>query len=140
VQRLSNGLRRKGDPFAEATYFQHRQYGYAAGWGTFIYPGYNPGLGLVGEAVRNSPDARPSTSLRLEGMRDGQEDANLAAMYRARFGNRALQAQLRTIFPGSVRALPRSLGNVVIPTWSNRNLAQRMETRRRAMIDRLAPS
>ena len=34
------------------------------------------------------------------------------------------QAQMRLIFPGSVRALPRSLGNVVIPAWSNRNMAQ----------------
>ena len=140
VQRLPNGLRRKGNPWDEATYFQHRQYGYAAGWGTFIYPGYVPELGLAGEAERNTDDARPASSLRLEGMRDGQEDANLVAMYRARFGDAAARAQLRPIFPGAVRALPRSLGNVVIPTWSNRNLAQRLETRRRAMIDRLAPA
>lgn len=140
VQRLPNGLRRKGDPYAEASYFQHRQYGYAAGWGTFIYPGYNPGIGLVGEDARNSVRARPASSLRLEAMRDGQEDANLAAMYRTRFGNAALQAQMRAIFPGAVRALPASLGNVVIPSWSNRNLSQRLEARRRAMIDRLAPA
>lgn len=140
VQRLPNGLRRKGNPYDEATYFQHRQYGHAAGWGTFIYPGYDPRLGLVGEAARNSERSRPASSLRLEGMRDGQEDANLAAMYRSRFGNRALQAQMRLIFPGTVRALPKSLGNVVIPAWSNRNMAQRLETRRRAMINRIAPS
>ncbi len=140
VQRLPNGLRRKGNPYDEATYFQHRQYGYAAGWGTFIYPGYDPGLGLVSEEARNSERSRPASSLRLEAMRDGQEDANLAAMYRSRFGDRALQAQMRLIFPGSVRALPRTLGNVVIPAWSNRNMAQRLETRRRAMINRIAPS
>ena len=140
VQRLPNGLRRKGNPYDEATYFQHRQYGYAAGWGTFIYPGYRPELGLVGETARNTSDARPASSLRLEGMRDGQEDANLAQMYRSRFGDAALRAQLRPIFPGSSRALPRSLGNVVMPTWSNRNLAQRLEARRRVLIDRLAPN
>jgi hypothetical protein len=137
VQRLPSGVRRKGNPYDEATYFEHRQYGLAAGWGTFVYPGYRPELGLHGEKARNSEDAQPVSSLRLEGMRDGQEDANLVVMYRTRFGEAALRAQLRPIFPGSYRVLPRSLGNVVFPAWSNANLAQRMETRRRAMILRL---
>jgi hypothetical protein len=131
-------LRRKGNPWDEATYFQHRTYGFAAGWGTFIYPGYRPALGLTSEAQRNSDAAVPVTSLRLEGMRDGAEDANLIAMYRARFGSSATTAQLRSIFPGSYRALPRSLGNVVFPAYDDGHaLAQRMEARRRAMILRL---
>jgi hypothetical protein len=132
-----NGLRIKGNPWDEATYFRHAKYGYSAGWGTFIYPGYRPSLGLASEALRNTEQARPVSSLRLEGMRDGQEDANLIAMYRARFGSGATTAQLRPIFPGSYRSLPASLGGVVFPTYSNANLAQRMETQRRAMILRL---
>lgn len=138
VRTLGNGLRRKGNPWDEATYFQHRLYGVGAGWGTFVYPGYRPELGLVGESARNSSATRPVTSLRLEGMRDGQEDANLAAMYRSKFGEKALATQMRAIFPGRSRSLPRTLGNVVAPWWSNNNLAQRMEARRRAMITRLA--
>ncbi len=137
VRTYSNGLRRKGNPWDQATYFHHRVYGYAAGWGTFLYPGYRPELGLVGETRRNSAGSRPVTSLRLEGMRDGQEDAALVAMFRSRFGAAATNRQLGTIFPGSYRALPSSLGNVVMPFWSQRNLAQRMETRRRAMLVRL---
>ena len=137
VRTYGNGLRRKGNPWDQATYFHHRVYGYAAGWGTFLYPGYRPQLGLVGETRRNSAGAMPVTSLRMEGLRDGQEDANLVAMFRMRFGATAADRQLRTLFPGRYRALPRTLGNVVMPWWSTRNLAQRMETRRRAMIIRL---
>jgi hypothetical protein len=138
VTRLHpNGLRIKGNPYDEATYFRHPRYGYAAGWGTFLYPGYRPALGLGSEALRNTEQARPVTSLRMEGMREGQEDANLIAQYRARFGTAALAAQMRPIFPGSYRSLPRSLGGVVFPVWSNTNLAQRLEARRRAMILRL---
>lgn len=138
VRRLDNGLRRKGNPWDEATYFQHRNFGYAAGWGTFVYPGYRPELGLASEEQRNTAGARPVTSLRMEGLRDAQEDANLVAMYRARFGAAATNAQLRRIFPGGSRRVHRKLGNVVLPTWSNANLAQRLEARRRAMIMRLS--
>jgi hypothetical protein len=134
---LANGLRVKGNPWDEATYFQHPRYGVAAGWGTFLYPGYRPALGLASEALRNTEQARPVTSLRLEGMRDGQEDANLIAMYRARFGSAATTSQLRPIFPGSYRSLPASLGGVVFPTYVNAGLAVRMEASRRAMIMRL---
>jgi hypothetical protein len=137
TRTYDNGLRSKGNPYDEATYFRHPRYGYAAGWGTFLYPGYRPALGLGSEALRNTEQARPVTSLRMEGLREGQEDANLIAMYRARFGSAAVNTQLRTIFPGSYRSLPASLGGVVFPTWSNRNLAQRLEARRRAMIVRL---
>lgn len=138
VRMLDGSLRHKGNPYDEATYFRHKVWGDAAGWGTFIYPGYRPELGLTSETARNTDDAKSVSSLRLEGMRDGQEDANLAAMYRARFGNRALMAQMRPIFPGAYRPLPRALGNVVFPTYANANLAQRLEARRRAMIQRLS--
>lgn len=40
--------------------------------------------------------------------------------------------------PGRYRTLPKSVGNVVTPVWSNANLAQRREVRRRAMISRLS--
>lgn len=138
TRRLPNGLRRKGNPWDGATYFQHARFGFAAGWGTLVYPGYRPQLGLFGERARTGTDVRPVTSLRMEGMRDGQEDADLVAMYRARFGASATNAQLRSIFPGRYRTLPRTLGNVVMPYWSRERLAQRLETRRRTMIRRLS--
>ena len=130
-----SSLRRKGDPYQQALYFKHPKYGYAAGWGTFIYPGYSPSLGLVGETRRNSTDATPVTSLRMEALRDGTEDGNLIAMYRAKFGDAALQTKMKAIFPGRNVSYPASLGNVVGPYYNNgSDLAQRMETLRRTMI------
>jgi hypothetical protein len=128
-------LRRKGNPYDEALYFRHPVYGMAAGWGTFIYPGYSPELGLVGETARNSEQAWPVTSLRLEGMRDGNEDANLHRMYRAKFGEQRYQALVKRIFPGGYRPLTgNTLGNVVMISYGNANLATRMDQVRRQMI------
>lgn len=133
-----SSLRRKGDPYEQALYFKHPLYGYAAGWGTFLYPGYVPALGLDGEARRNTPAATPVSSLRLEALRDGTEDANLIQTYRAAKGNAALQAKLRSIFPGAMVNLPSTLGNVVGPRYDNGNmLAMRMERVRREMIAEL---
>lgn len=132
-------LRKNGNPYTQAPYFKHATYGYAAGWGTFIYPPYAPELGLRTEDDRNSASGRPVSSLRIEGMRDGQEDANLAIMYRARFGQAKLNAQLAALFPNKpARPQVRSLGQVVFPYYDNTNMAQRMETVRRAMILGLA--
>lgn len=131
-------LRERGAPFAQATYFRHGTYGYGAGWGTFVYPPYEPSQGLVEERDRNTELSRPTSSLRFEGMRDGQEDANLIAMYRARFGAVRTNALMKPIFPGSTRPLPRKLGNVVFPTWRQAGLGTRMEQQRRAMILALA--
>ncbi len=129
-------LRRKGNPYEQAPYFYHKLFGYAAGWGTFIYPGYSPELGLVGEERRNSENAQPVSSLRLEGMREGTEDANLALMYRDQVGDNALQAKLKSIFPGAFVTYPKVLGTVVGPAYKDdASLAQRIETTRRAMID-----
>ena len=133
-----SSLRRKGNPYEEATYFKHPIYGFAAGWGTFLYPGYAPELGLDGEARRNSEAAAPVTSLRMEALRDGTEDANLAQMYRAAKGEAALQAKLKVLFPGSVVTYPSTLGQVVGPRYDNGNqLAMRMERVRREMITEL---
>jgi hypothetical protein len=128
-------VRRKGDPYDQALYFKHPIYGLAAGWGTFIYPGYVPSLGLDGETLRNSEGAVPVSSLRFEELRDGTEDANLIAAYRAAKGDAAVQAVLKSIFPGTYRPFPKTLGNVVGPVYNDgNNLAQRMEVARRTMI------
>jgi hypothetical protein len=131
-------VRRKGDPYDQALYFKHPVYGLAAGWGTFIYPGYVPSLGLTGETQRNSEQAMPVSSLRMEALRDGTEDANLIQTYRARFGDAAVQAKLASIFPGTSVQYPGTLGNVVGPKYDNgNNLAMRMESVRRQMIAEL---
>ena len=130
---------KKGDPYETALYFRHGStYGVAAGWGTFVYPPYSERYGLTSETHRNSAAGRPVSSLRMEGMRDGQEDANLMIMYRNRFGQGKLDAQLKAIFPGTYRPQIRSLGQVVVPTYDNANMSQRLETVRRAMIAELA--
>ncbi|MCB0877525.1 MAG: DUF4091 domain-containing protein [Thermoleophilia bacterium] len=130
-----SNLRRKGNPYEQAVYFKHSVYGYGAGWGTFIYPGYVPELGLNSETLRNTEGAVPVSSLRLEGMREGTEDANLVQMYRDRHGESWTQARLRRIFPNRYVPYPRTLGNVVGPYYNNGgNLAQRIETSRRQMI------
>lgn len=131
-------VRRKGNPYDEATYFKHSVYGLAAGWGTFIYPGYRPELGLVGEDARNTERAYPVSSLRLEAMRDGNEDANLHAMYRRAKGEAAYQALVKRVFPGSYRPLTgNTLGNVMMIRYSNAGLADRMDAVRRQMIQEL---
>lgn len=138
VQAHPGGLRRKGDPYEQALYFKHPLYGFAAGWGTFLYPGYNPALGLAGETQRNSEGATPVSSLRLEALRDGTEDANLIQTYRTRFGDAAVQAKLKSIFPGHSVKYPATLGNVVGPGYDNgNNMAMRMEAVRRQMITEL---
>jgi hypothetical protein len=140
VKTNTDGTRRKGNPWDGVTYFQHSVYGHAAGWGTFLYPGYNPRLGLSSEADRNSADSRPVTTLRMEGMRDGQEDGDLMLMYRDQFGQAGINAITKAIFPGTYRELPSKLGHVTFPRYSNTgDLAQRMERQRRAMIAALAP-
>lgn len=133
-------LLRKGDPYEQALYFQHGTYGSAAGWGTFIYPGYVPSLGLDGEQSRNSEQSYPVSSLRLEGMRDGAEDANLQSMYRKAKGEAAYKNLMQSIFPGRYIPLTgNKLGNVVTLYYDNENdLAGRMEAARRAMIDGLS--
>jgi hypothetical protein len=133
-----SSLRRKGDPYDQALYFKHPIYGYAAGWGTFLYPGYVPALGLDGETRRNSAGATPVSSLRLEALRDGTEDANLIQTYRAAKGEAALKAKLKVIFPGKMISWPVTLGQVVGPQYDNGHmLAMRMERIRREMIAEL---
>jgi hypothetical protein len=128
-------LRRKGDPYDQALYYKHSVYGYGAGWGTFIYPGYVPSLGLDSEDRRNTPAAHPVSSLRMEGMRDGTEVANLLLQYRDAKGDAALQALLKRVFPGRYINYPATLGNVVGPYYANgADLAQTLEAIRREAI------
>ncbi|MCW2972539.1 MAG: hypothetical protein JWN72_812, partial [Thermoleophilia bacterium] len=129
---------KNGDPYTQTPYFKHPIYGTAAGWGTYIYPGYSPQYGLTSETDRNSADGRPVSSLRMEALRDGTEDANLAIMYKNRFGQKKLEAKLATLFPNKpYRQQTKSLGQVVFPTYSNVGMAQRMEQVRREMITEL---
>jgi hypothetical protein len=131
-------LRERGAPFAQATYFRHGVYGYGAGWGTLLYPAYEPSLGLIEERDRNTELSRPTSSLRFEGMREGQEAANLLAMYRARFGAAKAAAAIRPIISDRMHALPATMGHVVAPTWRTYHLARRMELQRRRVMVALA--
>lgn len=127
---------RKGNPYEHVPYFWHRLHGYAAGWGTFLYPPYSPKYGLT--SAHDASGAEPVSSLRLEGLREGVEDGNLITMYRNRFGRAATELQMRRIFSPSYRTVNKSLGSVVWPSYTNASMADRMELSRRAMLHRLA--
>ena len=101
------------------------------GWGSLYYPGYRPQLGLT------DPLAQPVSSLRLERMRDGVEDANLMRQYRDRFGQGKLNAKLRGVLGGLVAGtdLP---GNETFPKYRQPGLALRMEIVRRQLLAELA--
>jgi hypothetical protein len=131
------GTLKNGDPYSGATYFQHPIYGQAAGWGTYIYPPYAAQFGLTSEDQRNSANGRPVSSLRFEGMRDGQEDANLMFMYAKAKGQKALNKKMLAIAGKTFRPQIRSLGQVVAPVYSNKDMSQRLETLRRQMIAEL---
>ncbi|MCW2923010.1 MAG: hypothetical protein JWM98_414 [Thermoleophilia bacterium] len=140
VKMNTGGTVRKGNPWDVATYFQHGTYGQAAGWGTFMYPGYRPQLGLNSEADRNSAQSRPVTTLRMEGLRDGQEDANLMRMFRNLRGAAGVASVTKPIFPGTYVQLPKQLGQVMFPKYTNDGtLALRLEQQRRTMIAAVAP-
>ncbi|MCW2927455.1 MAG: hypothetical protein JWM86_1423 [Thermoleophilia bacterium] len=131
----TNGTKRKGNPWQGATYFQHPVYGAAAGWGNFMYPGYYAPLGMASESDRNTAAAKPVTTLRMEGLRDGNEDGNLMLQYRERFGPGGVNAATKPVFTGKYGQLPKQLGQVMFPKYANTaDLAQRMERQRRAMI------
>lgn len=101
------------------------------GWGSLYYPGYRPQLGLT------DPLAQPVSSLRLERMRDGVEDANLMRQYRDRFGQAALNRAVSGALGGLVAGqdLP---GNETFPRFRHAGLALRMEIIRRQMLAELA--
>lgn len=101
------------------------------GWGSLYYPGYRPQLGLT------DPLAQPVSSLRLERMRDGVEDANLMRQYRERFGQARLNTKLRSVL-GGLRAGTDLPGNETFPRYRTGGLALRMEVVRRQMIAELA--
>jgi hypothetical protein len=101
------------------------------GWGSLFYPGYRPQLGL------DDPLAQPVSSLRMQRMRDGVEDANLMRQYRDRFGQRELERAMAGALGGLVagRDLP---GNETFPRYRQPGLALRMEVIRRQMLARMA--
>jgi hypothetical protein len=101
------------------------------GWGSLYYPGYRPQLGLT------DPLAQPVSSLRLERMRDGVEDANLMRQYRDRFGQARLNGLTRSVLGGLVagRDLP---GNETFPKFRQAGLTLRMEIIRRQLLAELA--
>ena len=74
------------------------------------------------------------SSLRFESLRDGIEDADLIALYRDRFGSKAVRRALRPVL-GRVHK-PAGVGW----TWAryrNAGLAPRLERARRRLIERL---
>jgi hypothetical protein len=101
------------------------------GWGSLYYPGYRPQLGL------DDPLGQPVSSLRLQRMRDGVEDANLMRQYRDRFGQVALDRKLAGVL-GQLRAGKDLPGNETFPTYRRPGLALRMEITRRQLIAELA--
>ncbi|MCZ4495942.1 MAG: hypothetical protein JWM25_525 [Thermoleophilia bacterium] len=101
------------------------------GWGSLFYPGYRPALGLT------DPLAQPVSSLRLERMRDGVEDANLMRQYRDRFGQAALNRKLTTVI-GPLRAVAGMPSNETFYGYRNAGLPLRMELLRRQMLAELS--
>ena len=92
---------------------------------SLIYPPVAAQYGL------SDPTAPPVSSLRLEEIRDGIDDANLVALYRDRFGDAATRKAFASIF-GRVRVVPG--GGYTWPAYSNAGLAGRMEQLRRTFI------
>ena len=101
------------------------------GWGSLYYPAKRDALGLT------DPLGQPISSLRLERMRDGVEDANLMRQYRERFGQSALNQRLAGVL-GPLRAGRDLPGNEAFPSYSHRSLALRMEVVRRQILAELA--
>lgn len=101
------------------------------GWGSLFYPGYRPQLGLTDSL------GQPVSSLRLERMRDGVEDANLMRQYRDRFGDATLRARLAGVL-GPVQTVPEAHSRETFPTYSLPGLGLRMELARRQMLLELA--
>jgi hypothetical protein len=95
---------------------------------SLIYPPVARQYGLT------DPTAPPVSSLRLEEIRDGIEDANLVSLYRERFGDPATRKAFATIF-GKVRVVPGA--GYAWPEYSNAGLAGRMEQLRRTLITAL---
>ncbi|MCW2922630.1 MAG: hypothetical protein JWM98_34 [Thermoleophilia bacterium] len=97
------------------------------GWGSLYYPGLRPQLGLT------DPLAQPVSSLRLERMRDGVEDANLMRQYRTRFGQSALNRVTAGVVGPLVggRGLPNG---EAFPAYTTAGLSMRMEIIRRQML------
>lgn len=108
----------------------------ANGWGSMFYPAYDATRGLT------NPDGEPVSSLRMESIRDGIDDATLAAMYRKRFGQLAWDAKIKTLFAESygpvVEMEQAGAGNVTYPYYSTSDMAYRMEALRRSLIAGLA--
>lgn len=101
------------------------------GWGSLFYPGYRPVLGLT------DPTAQPVSSLRLQRLRDGVEDANLMRQYRDRFGQAQLNARLASVI-GPLRVVPELSTGETFPSYRLPGLALRMETVRRQLLAELA--
>lgn len=111
----------------------------ANGWGSLYYPGYRPAVGLT------DPGAEPVSSLRLEGIQQGVEDASLFGIYRQRFPSRVESLFARVLTPGSTTVPPTSstvadpaFGTVSYPSYTNTGMALRMEVERRRMITEMA--
>ncbi|MCW2926173.1 MAG: hypothetical protein JWM86_141 [Thermoleophilia bacterium] len=101
------------------------------GWGSMYYPGLRPQLGLT------DPLGQPVSSLRMERLRDGVEDANLMRQYRARFGQAALNQAVAGVV-GPLVAGSDLPGGEAFPKMTQAGLAMRMEIIRRQMLAQLS--
>jgi hypothetical protein len=95
------------------------------GEASLIYPPYAPQYGL------NDTLGTPVSSLRLESMRDGIEDVEVATLYRKRFGQKALRRLLGNEF-GKVQVVRGK--EFTWPKIKFAGLGTRMENNRREMI------
>ena len=119
---------RMRDPYRETLSSITPERDIANGDVSLFYPPIARRYGLT------DPLAEPVSSLRFESLRDGIEDADLVALYREKFGSRAVRRSLRPVF-GRVRR-PAGVGW----TWAkyrNYGLAPRLEQVRRRLMERL---
>jgi hypothetical protein len=113
------------NPYANTISYVSPDGNVANGDTSLFYPPVSSRHGLT------DATAEPVSSLRLESLRDGVEDADLVTLYRARHGARAARRQLSRIF-GSVRPGYRS--GWTWPVLREERLASRMEVVRRRLI------
>lgn len=113
------------NPYENTVSYVSREGNVANGDTSLFYPPVAPQYGL------SDPTAEPVSSLRLESLRDGVEDADLVALHRERFGPGDTRRALRGVF-GRVRPGYRS--GWTWPTVRDTGLAGRMEQVRRRLI------
>lgn len=96
------------------------------GEASLVYPPVNVQYGL------NDPDGEPVSSLRMETLRDGIEDATLVNRYRARFGATATANLTKQLF-----GAPKVVSGFTWPVYNNSSAGAKMQALRRTMLTQL---